>query len=71
MSSVKSDSSEEKFSLAEQELIVQKWSILWRTVILSALGKTMLPYYNYIRVLDLYDLQLLLDDDKFRGKTLT
>lgn len=55
-------------SLAEQDLNVQKWSILWRTIILAALGKTMYPYCKYIRVFDLRDLANLLDDDKFRGK---
>ena len=68
MSSIKTDSSEEAISLAEQELVVQKWSILWRTIILSALGKTILPYCKFIRVLDLDDLRQLLEDDRFRGK---
>lgn len=53
--------------LAEQELNVQKWSILWRTLILSALGKTLFPYCRHIRSLDLLDLGYLLEDDKFRG----
>jgi hypothetical protein len=68
MSSIKFDSSEEAISLAEQELVGQKWSILWRTIILSALGKTILPYCKYVRVLDLDDLRQLLEDDRFRGK---
>jgi hypothetical protein len=68
MSSIKTDSSEEAISLAEQELVVQKWSILWRTIILSALDKTILPYCKYIKVLDLDDLRLLFEDDRFRGK---
>lgn len=46
---------------------MQKWSILWRTLILSALGKTLYPYCRHIRVLDLLDLGYLLEDDKFRG----
>ena len=58
----------EALSLAEQDLNVQKWSIFWRTVTLSAAGKTLYPYCRYLRVLDLRDLANLLDDDKFRGK---
>lgn len=54
--------------LAEQELTVQKWSILWRTIVLSCTGETLHPYCRYLRVLDMRDLYDLLDDDKFRGK---
>ena len=60
--------SNEGLSLSEQELTVQKWSIFWRTTILSALGKTMYPYCRHLRMLDLRDLGYLLEDDKFRGK---
>ena len=59
--------SSEGLSLAEQELNVQKWSILWRSIILSALGKTLYPYCRHLRMLDLRDLGDLLEDDKFRG----
>lgn len=52
----------------EQELVVQRWSILWRTITLSSLGHTLYPYCRYLKVLDLRDLADLLDDDKFRGK---
>ncbi|GAM90514.1 hypothetical protein ANO11243_085580 [Dothideomycetidae sp. 11243] len=52
----------------EQESVVQRWSILWRSIILSSLGKTLFPYCNFLRVLDLRDLLFLLDDDKFRGR---
>ncbi|KAK3709835.1 hypothetical protein LTR37_010663 [Vermiconidia calcicola] len=58
----------EGLSLPEQELNVQKWSILWRSIILSALGKTLYPYCRHLRMLDLRDLGYLLEDDKFRGK---
>ncbi|KIV99758.1 uncharacterized protein PV09_08564 [Verruconis gallopava] len=68
LSSVKSDSSEEAASLAEQERVVQKSSILWRTIIRSALGKTIFPYCKYIKALDLDDFRHLLEDDCFRGK---
>ncbi|KAF2211000.1 hypothetical protein CERZMDRAFT_44205 [Cercospora zeae-maydis SCOH1-5] len=58
----------EGLPLAEQELTVQRWSILWRTITMSAFGKTLYPYCRHLRLLDLRDLGDLLDDDKFRGK---
>lgn len=58
----------EALPIAEQELAVQRWSILWRTIILSAFGKTIYPYCRHLRHLDLRDLGHLLEDDKFRGK---
>lgn len=42
-------------------------AILWRSIILSALGKTVLPYCKHIKELDLDDLEKLLTDDRFRG----
>lgn len=71
-SSIKGGGSEDLFvSLAEQDLTVQRWSILWRTIILSALGETIYPYSKHLRVLDLSDLDQLLQDDKFRqGKIM-
>ncbi|KAK6428790.1 hypothetical protein LTR95_015066 [Oleoguttula sp. CCFEE 5521] len=56
----------EDLPLAEQDLIKRKWSILWRTIILSTFGETLYPYAKHLRVLDLRDLGDLLDDDKFR-----
>jgi len=38
-----------------------RWSILWRTIILSALDKTLYPYCRHLRELDLQDLGGLLD----------
>ena len=58
----------ETFPMHVQELLVQKWSILWRSILLSSLGKTMYPYCRYLRVLDLRNLNFLLEDEKFRGK---
>ncbi|KAF2167707.1 hypothetical protein M409DRAFT_65831 [Zasmidium cellare ATCC 36951] len=58
----------EGLPLAEQELTVQRWSILWRTITLSAFGRTINPYCRHLRFLDLRDLGDLLDDDKFRGQ---
>ena len=56
----------EDLSLSEQDLTVQRWSILWRTIILSALGGTIYPYCKHLRMLDLRDLGYLLEEDKFR-----
>jgi hypothetical protein len=52
--------------LSEQDLTVQRWSILWRTIIMSALGGTIYPYCKHLRMLDLRDLGYLLEEDKFR-----
>lgn len=60
----------EAVPLPEQELVVYKWSILWRSIIASSLEKTLFPYCRYIRVLDLRDLTYLLEDPKFRGRVL-
>ena len=61
----------EELSLSEQDLAVQKWSILWRTIIMSALGQTIYPYCKHLRMLDLRDLGYLLDEDKFKqGKIM-
>lgn len=51
--------------------MVQKWSILWRTIVSSALGQTIFPYVKHLRTLDLRDLGELLDDDKFRQGKIT
>lgn len=48
-----------------------KWSVLWSSIIRSAMGKTFSPYCRHLRVLDLKDLFLLLetlDEPKFRNK---
>ncbi|KAH0119609.1 hypothetical protein KCU66_g9777, partial [Aureobasidium melanogenum] len=58
----------ESLPLQEQEQAVQRWSILWRTILLSCTEETLFPYCHYLRVLDLRDLYELLDDDKFRGR---
>ncbi|KAI9655023.1 MAG: hypothetical protein M1831_004983 [Alyxoria varia] len=53
--------------IVQQELITQRWAITWRSIILSAMGKTLYPYCNYLRALDLRDLNELLEDPKFFG----
>jgi hypothetical protein len=55
----------------EQELLVQRWSILWRSICLASMGKTMFPYHSYLRSLDLRDLENMLEDleaPHFNGK---
>ena len=47
---------------------VAKWAQLWRSMILSSLGKTLFPYSRYIRTLNLQDLEELFRDARFRGK---
>ncbi|KAI9782646.1 MAG: hypothetical protein M1835_003988 [Candelina submexicana] len=56
----------ERYGNAAQELIVQKWALLWRSILRSSLGKTLYTYCRYIRALDLRDLKYLLDEPRFR-----
>ncbi|KAF1836250.1 hypothetical protein BDW02DRAFT_546665 [Decorospora gaudefroyi] len=53
---------------ATKLLTIQKWSILWRSLVTSSLDATLFPYCRYIRSLDFRDLGYLLDDDQFRAK---
>jgi hypothetical protein len=55
-------------SQATKLLTIQRWSILWRSIIASALDATLLPYCRYIKNLDFRDLGNLLDEDQFRNK---
>lgn len=52
----------------EQDVVVRKWALMWRSIILSTFGRTYLPYYSYIRCLNLTDLTTLLHDHRFTGK---
>src|SRR5699024_6465433 len=52
----------------EQERTIWKWALMWRSIILSALDQTYLPYYSYIRQLNLDDLSELLSHSGFKGK---
>ncbi|KAF1959537.1 hypothetical protein CC80DRAFT_381868, partial [Byssothecium circinans] len=54
--------------LAVKLLLLQKWSILWKSIIASSLGATLFPYCRYIKTLDFRDLENLLDDDLFKSK---
>ncbi|RDW90759.1 uncharacterized protein DSM5745_02534 [Aspergillus mulundensis] len=47
-------------SREEQNPTLRKWITLWRSIVLSTLDLTYLPYYSYIRYLDLDDLGNLL-----------
>jgi hypothetical protein len=53
---------------ATKLLTIQRWSILWRSIIASALDATLFPYCRYIKNLDFRDLGNLLDEDQFRNK---
>lgn len=50
---------------------IKKWAGLWRTIILSSLGKTLYPYSQYIRTLHLVKLEELLENSKFEAKIRT
>lgn len=67
---VRGGGDDETGRMATKQLMVQKWSILWRSIIASSLDATLFPYCRYIKVLDLRDLRYLLEDDLFRGKTV-
>ena len=54
--------------VAEREHTTRLWALLWRSIILSSLEKTYLPYCRYIQSLDLRDLVNLFEEQKFRGK---
>ena len=58
-----------RMKMSQEERIFMKWAGLWRTIILSCLGKTLYPYSQYIRTLNLRDLEELLTDSKFGTKT--
>lgn len=51
---------------ATKLLTIQRWSILWKSIIASSLDATLFPYCRYIKSLDFRDLGHLLDDDQFR-----
>ena len=53
--------------MAQQRLVVQKWAIVWRSILASTMQETMFPYARYVRSLDLRNLSYLLDDPKFGG----
>ncbi|KAL5388431.1 hypothetical protein DPSP01_003005 [Paraphaeosphaeria sporulosa] len=62
------DQDDVAFQRSMRLLVVQKWSILWKAIIASALDATLFPYCRYIRALDFRDLENLLEDDQFTAK---
>ncbi|KAF2111677.1 hypothetical protein BDV96DRAFT_464450, partial [Lophiotrema nucula] len=66
---VRGGGEDETVLLATKQLMVQKWSILWRSIIASSLDKTLFPYCKYIKTLDFRDLDNLLQDDYFKDAT--
>ena len=70
LASVKGGGDDEAFSLATKQLLLQRWAILWRSIIASSLNATLFPYCRYIRTLDFRDLKNLLEDEKFQGSIL-
>ncbi|KAI9723120.1 MAG: hypothetical protein M1828_004368 [Chrysothrix sp. TS-e1954] len=70
-SRVNDEEAEGSNAAPQQELLVQKWSIMWRSIILAALNGTLFPYCRYLKSLELRDLQNLLEDSKFRGRIQT
>ena len=57
-------------STLTDDRLLRKWANLWRTLILSSLGKTKYPYCRYLRILDFGDLKDLLEDPGFHRKSL-
>ena len=51
----------------QQERIAFKWALLWESIILSSMDKTLYPYCRYIRALNLRDLKELLEDFRYRS----
>lgn len=57
---------------SEQHALFRKWTILWRSIILSSFDyATYRPYCRYLRILDLRNLNSMFDDSKFTGSTRT
>lgn len=65
---VRGGGEDEAVPLATKLLMLQKWSILWKSIIASSLDATLFPYCRYIRALDFRDLENLLEDDQFKVK---
>lgn len=54
--------------LSKEKPYFKKWTSLWRTIILSSLGKTLYPYSQYIQTLHLHGLEKLLTDFEFNAR---
>lgn len=51
-----------------QRRFIMKHAGLWRSMLLSTLGKTLYPYCQHIRILNLRDLKKLLTDRNFGSR---
>lgn len=71
LASVKGGGDDEPHLLATKQLLLQRWAILWRSIIASSMNATLFPYCKYIKNLDFRDLKNLIEDDKFKGKIMT
>lgn len=58
---------------ADAEEFFRKWTILWRSIILSSLPNsvTYKPYCRYLRMLDFRNLLNMIEDTRFQGKIQT
>ncbi|RMZ83355.1 hypothetical protein DV737_g1679, partial [Chaetothyriales sp. CBS 132003] len=58
---------------AEAAETYRRWTVLWRSIILSCLegDLTYKPYCRYLRMLDFRNLSAMLEDFKFTGATLS
>lgn len=63
------DEEQDVHSAALQEQQLQKWTIMWRSLIMSSLDETMFPYCRYLKALELRDFQNMIEEERFRGKT--
>ena len=54
-------SANEKTSLKRRARVFEKRVSMWKTIVLSSMGKTSFPYSKYIRTLRVQDLEDLLD----------
>ena len=63
-------SADEKTSTRRRAQVFEKRVSMWKTIILSSMGKTLFPYSKYIRTLRVQDLEDLLEpqDPSFRDK---
>ncbi|KAF9893881.1 hypothetical protein FE257_010051 [Aspergillus nanangensis] len=52
----------------EGDVATRKWALMWRSIVLSTLDQTYLPYYSYTRFIDYDDLLGLLVSPGFSGK---
>ena len=59
--------------VADAEQFFRRWTVLWRSIILSSLPEspTYKPYCRYLRMLDFRNLLSMIDDSRFQGRTQT